>query len=132
MMHAKALLFSDNDTATKILEATHPSTAKLLGRQVKNFNQDLWNTNCDRIVEEGNYAKFSDHRNKDLKEVLLGTGDRTIVESSPDDKIWGIGFDTESAMKRIEEGKGEEGWGNNGLGKALMRARERLRREEAA
>ena len=75
------------------------------------------------MVEEGNYLKFS--QNHDLKEVLLGTGDKVLVEASPDDRIWGIGFNSEEAEGRESE------WGNNGLGKALMRVRERLRVEEA-
>lgn len=118
MMHAKALLMKDDGTATKIAAATHPSEAKLLGRQVKGFDQEKWNACCEAIVEAANYAKFS--QNEDLKEVLVGTGRRTIVEASPDDKIWGIGFDADHA-----EGKETE-WGSNLLGKVLMKVRERL------
>jgi ribA/ribD-fused uncharacterized protein len=118
MMHAKALLMGDTETAAEILAATHPSKAKLLGRQVKNFNQDLWNSCCEAVVEEANFAKFS--QNDDLRAVLLGTGKRIIVEASPDDRIWGIGFDSQHA-----EGKEEE-WGRNLLGEALMRVRDRL------
>lgn len=44
-----------------------------------------------------------------------------IVEASPSDRIWGIGFDAEHA-----EGKEAE-WGANKLGEALMRVREKLR-----
>ena len=40
---------------------------------------------------------------------------------SPNDKIWGIGFNSEEAMNHVDE------WGNNGLGKALMRVRSRLK-----
>ena len=46
------------------------------------------------------------------------------MEASPDDKIWGIGFNSEDAEGREAE------WGNDGLGKALMRVRERLRKEK--
>lgn len=121
MMHAKAMLMKDDDTAAKIASATHPSEAKLLGRQVRDFDQEKWNACCEAIVEEANYAKFS--QNEDLKEVLVGTGQRTIVEASPDDKIWGIGFDTDHA-----EGKESE-WGSNLLGKVLMKVRERLQQQ---
>jgi ribA/ribD-fused uncharacterized protein len=44
-----------------------------------------------------------------------------LVEASPGDRIWGIGFDAENA-----EGNEEE-WGRNKLGNALMKVRERLR-----
>lgn len=43
------------------------------------------------------------------------------MEASPSDRIWGIGFDAEHA-----EGN-EKDWGQNKLGKALMRVREKLR-----
>ena len=123
MMYHKSLLMNDSGTASKILSAGHPSEAKRLGREVENFSQDLWNTHADDIVEMGNWCKFSDERNGVLKKILLGTGSKDIVEASPDDKIWGIGFDAEEAQGREGE------WGNNGLGKALMRVRHRLRKE---
>jgi ribA/ribD-fused uncharacterized protein len=124
MMYHKALLMGDVSTAQKIVDAEHPSEAKSLGRLVRDFNQDRWDRYADRIVEEGNRYKFGDERNKDLKEVLLTTGRRIIVEASPDDRIWGIGFDA-----IVAEGQ-EDHWGNNGLGKALMKVRDRLRNEE--
>jgi len=41
---------------------------------------------------------------------------------SPDDRIWGIGFNSEEA-----EGKEAE-WGDNRLGEALMKVRDRLKK----
>ena len=79
MMYHKSLLMGDEETASKIIAALHPSEAKLLGRQVQNFNQDKWNANADKVVEEGNYFKFS--QNEELKQVLLKTGDKEIVEA---------------------------------------------------
>jgi len=121
MMYHKALLMGDTEIAAKILapENAHPSRAKALGREVRNFDLELWKKEADRVVEEGNVRKFG--QSEELKGILLGTGERDLVEASPDDRIWGIGFDSEHA-----EGKESE-WGNNGLGKALMKARERLR-----
>jgi len=52
-----------------------------------------------------------------------GTGALTFWQASPRDSIWGIGFAAENA----EEMRAE--WGENLLGKALMRVRERLREE---
>lgn len=82
------------------------------------FNQAKWDTSCDDIVEKGNYLKFS--QNENLKKILLNTGDKVIVEASPSDRIWGIGFDAENA-----EGN-ESDWGKNKLGEALMRVRKQL------
>lgn len=92
-----------------------------LGRKVHNFDLEIWKAHADKVVEEANYLKFS--QNEDLKDVLLETGDKILVEASPDDKIWGIGFNSEEAEGRESE------WGHNGLGKALMKVRERLRGE---
>lgn len=82
------------------------------------FDQQRWNSSCDGIVERGNFLKFS--QNPDLKNVLLATGDKIIVEASPSDRIWGIGFDAEHAEGRESE------WGANKLGEALMRVRKTL------
>lgn len=122
MMYHKALLMNDSAVAEKILSVKTPAQAKTLGREVKNFKQEIWDNNCDRVVEQGQYLKFK--QNGQLKEVLLGTEQREIVETSPNDRLWGIGFNTEEAEVHVEE------WGENKLGKALMRARERLREEE--
>lgn len=71
------------------------------------------------MVERANLFKFS--QNDRLKGILLGTGSREIVEASPNDKVWGIGFDSENALEN------KEMWGVNKLGKALMRVREQLK-----
>ncbi|TRX88078.1 hypothetical protein FHL15_011028 [Xylaria flabelliformis] len=61
-----------------------------------------------------------------FRDVLLATGTRELVEASPFDRIWGIGFGAKEAGKR--RGK----WGLNLLGKCLMEVREELRREAEA
>lgn len=115
---------NDTEIASKILapENAHPSRAKALGREVRNFDLEIWKKEADRVVEEGNLRKFG--QREELRDVLLGTGDRILVEASPDDKIWGIGFKSDEAEGREDE------WGNNGLGKALMKARDKLRKEQ--
>ena len=77
-----------------------------------------------RIVEEGNYHKFTISEDADnLRAMLLATGDRELVEASPRDKIWGIGYaEKDAGYKRTK-------WGQNLLGKALTSVRGRLRRE---
>lgn len=122
MMYHKALLMHDAATAKKILSAPTPAEAKSLGREVKNFDQKAWDEKCDKIVERGNWLKFT--QDDKCRSALLGTGDRKIIEASPSDKIWGIGFAADEA-----EGKESE-WGANKLGKALERVRDRLRQEQ--
>ena len=90
MMAEKARLFKDNRSLAKILAASHPGEAKKLGRQVKGFDQDKWLKHRSPIVVRGNVGKFS--QNEALKEFLLNTQERILVEASPRDRIWGIGL----------------------------------------
>ena len=91
MMAEKARLFQDNEILAQIIDASHPGEAKKLGRKVKGFKQEIWLEHRFPIVVKGNLGKFS--QNRDLKEFLLNTGDRILVEASPRDHIWGIGID---------------------------------------
>ncbi len=43
-----------------------------------------------------------------------------IAEAAPWDKRWGTGFDIENSLKNKDK------WGENRLGKAIMRVRETL------
>ncbi|UNI19240.1 hypothetical protein JDV02_005437 [Purpureocillium takamizusanense] len=60
-----------------------------------------------------------------LREMLMATGDREIVEASPYDAIWGIGFTERDAEAMREH------WGENLLGKALMEVRRELRESQS-
>jgi ribA/ribD-fused uncharacterized protein len=128
MMHQKALLFSDNEIADEILKETSPAKTQALGRKVKNYNGELWLENRERIVEEGSYHKFAHslHESEDLKSMLLSTGNRELVEASPKDRIWGVGFDEKDAENNRDK------WGLNLLGKCLSRARDRIRAEASS
>ena len=119
-MHKKALFFGDNETAELIIKATEPSEQKKLGRLVKNFDVNKWNEVADQIVEDANYSKFS--QNPDLKQLLINSGTKKFVECAPYDPIWGIGLNITDALNTPES----EWKGTNRLGKAIMRARERI------
>ncbi|MEP6804578.1 MAG: NADAR family protein, partial [Flavobacterium sp.] len=121
MMAKKAELFKDDKVLEKILQAKSPAEAKKFGREVKNYNETLWLAARFDIVKEGNYHKFN--QNPELKEFLINTKDRVIVEASPVDAIWGIGL--ASDHKDIEN---PEKWrGLNLLGFALMEVRDELK-----
>ncbi|RHX99101.1 hypothetical protein DYB26_008996 [Aphanomyces astaci] len=92
MMARKAALFGDVEIRDRILETFDPDQAKALGRQAKNFDQELWVTHRDSIVQSGNLAKFSDPANLHLKQLLLATGDLVLVDATETDKLWGIGL----------------------------------------
>jgi ribA/ribD-fused uncharacterized protein len=125
MMYAKALLFGDHETGAKILLADNPREQKALGREVKNFDQAVWELFREGIVFTGSYAKFT--QNADLLRELLATRGTTLVEASPRDTIWGIGLGAENpkASNRAQ-------WrGLNLLGEALTRVRETVLQEIA-
>lgn len=121
MMAEKARLFNDDSMLNRILLCSNPGAAKKYGREIRNFNEDVWNQNRFDIVVRGNKAKFE--QNEELKQFLLNTKDRIIVEASPVDKIWGIGLSEDD--KHCEN---PEKWkGLNLLGFALMKVRYLLR-----
>ena len=90
MMAEKARLFGDEEIRAQILKTSDPAICKKLGRKVRNFNQEKWNKNRENIARKGNFYKFS--QNAKLREFLLSTGDKILVEASPRDRIWGIGM----------------------------------------
>ena len=122
MMHQKAILFGDLDTASLILKEYDPKEIKKLGRVVKNFCSDKWNEVADDVVFNANLAKFS--QNENLNKLLMDTSDKKIVECSPYDSIWGNGLNITDTLNTPENK-----WkGTNRLGKALMRVRDELRK----
>ncbi len=120
MMAEKARVFGDEATRNEILEASDPSVIKKLGRKVSNFDADVWDEKCIEVVYIGNLHKFG--QNKLLENFLLSTGESTLVEASPYDKIWGIGMSEHDKDVNIPHiWKGE-----NRLGFILMEVRETL------
>ena len=120
MMYHKALLFDDNEIATKILATTNQRKQKELGRLVQNFKENVWIKHRAEIVYNGNLLKFQ--QNPELKEYLISTSGKILVEASPTDCIWGIGLDSnqpESANVRHWKGL-------NLLGYALTQVRETI------
>ncbi len=103
-----------------IMSEEYPSVQKELGRMVSNYNQDVWDKHKFDIVVNANYLKFT--QDETLKELLLDTGDKTIVEASPYDTIWGIGLSCDDD-RVLDESKWK---GENLLGKAIMKVRTRL------
>ncbi|KAI5462888.1 hypothetical protein BGZ63DRAFT_452389 [Mariannaea sp. PMI_226] len=147
MMHHKALLFNDEAVALQVLRAGHPRQVKALGRKVKRFDDATWEAHRRDIVRQGNILKFTTAISEEgyhkgtapkgkstkrklipiegsLKQMLLDTGDREIIEASPYDSIWGIGFTAANAEAA------KESWGLNLLGLELMEVRKILLEQE--
>jgi ribA/ribD-fused uncharacterized protein len=119
MMARKARLFGDAEAERRVLAADHPAQAKKSGRLVRGFDDAIWARERFGIVVEGSVHKFTAHA--DLREFLLGTCERVLVEASPVDRIWGIGLAADDPAAADPER-----WrGPNLLGFALMEARGR-------
>ncbi len=126
MMAGKARLFGDADAERRALAAAHPKQAKDVGRAVRDFDEAVWREYRFRLVAEGSVHKFGHH--PELREYLLGTGSRVLVEASPMDRVWGIGLAADD-----ERAADPARWrGLNLLGFALMEARQRLMAAGAA
>lgn len=120
MMGQKALMFNDQETFEKIMKISNPKEQKALGRLVKNFNKEIWESKCKDIVYDGNYAKFT--QNQRLYNVLLATKGTELVEASVEDKIWGIGL-SETDPKAWDKSTWQ---GTNWLGEILTKLRDDL------
>lgn len=121
MMAKKAALFNDSVNLEKILLANSPAEAKKLGREVNDYDDTVWSAQRYEIVKQGNFHKFN--QNPELKEFLLNTRTRVLVESSPLDPIWGIGMAHDHADAHYPE----KWHGLNLLGFALMEVRDELK-----
>lgn len=122
MMEQKAELFQETSIKQKILEVNSPEQIQALGKEIKAFDQIIWDKFKYAIALQGNWNKFNQKRI--LREFLLSTGDTLLVGASLNDSIWGIPLsmdspDTQNLLK----------WqGQNLLGFALMEVRDELRR----
>lgn len=109
---------SNEELANKIMNSKNPKEIKKLGRQVKNFDEEIWNKERYDIMKDALKLKFSQ---EELKNKLVSTGNAILVEASPTDRIWGIG------MNESQVNSTHTNWkGLNLLGRALMEIREEL------
>ena len=129
-MWAKALHFGDLEIAYQIYQESHaekpsPGKCKKLGRQVKDYNDEEWSNVRYEVMRNVNLAKY--RQNKDLRKKLFNPDfhNKTFVEASPIDTIWGIGMDISN--DKIVDPKNWKG--QNLLGKALTEVRDIIAHE---
>jgi len=120
MMYIKTRTFHDTKTAKLIMKETSPLQIKKLGRQVRPFDDKIWNGVAEIIVRRGNMLKFI--QNKELAQILMATGKKILAEASPRDRKWGVGLGVKNP--KIYN---QSTWrGKNLLGFILMKVREDL------
>lgn len=91
-MYSKALFFNDRDTSMKILLTNNPAKHKKLGRQIKNYSDEVWKTVRYDIMKACITEKLK--QNKEIYEEVkpLQLEGYTFVEGSPTDLVWGVGI----------------------------------------
>lgn len=88
------------ESVQKMLKTSNPAEHQALGRKVRGYNGKIWDqrecspylivmrglmrsvSDKEKIVEEGNYLKFTKSKEAGLRKKLLDTGDRELVEVS--------------------------------------------------
>lgn len=116
-MYIKCITFDKDNTALleDILNETSPTKIKAYGRKVQHYNEKKWSEIRYGVMLRALYYKFD--QNPLLKQKLIDTGEKTLYESSPYDRVWGIGMNAEKAISVDYIN------GFNLLGKALMETR---------
>lgn len=120
IMYRKAMLFNAPQIAQKILRAKTPMECKKLGRSKEiKFNENVWVHERENIYYEVLLDKFSLPQ---LRKEILSTDQKTFIEASPFDKIWGVGMD-----ENHPDVENSDKWkGLNLLGVVLDRVRDTL------
>jgi len=121
-MFIKAVVFGDYETANKILATKDPKKAKQLGREVKNYDDEVWSRMRYKVMVDANKAKYG--QNEELKKLILSDElkGKGFCEASPIDRVWGVGLGENDPLA-----DDEAYWkGQNLLGKALDETREWL------
>lgn len=120
-MYAKAYIMNDFEMANRI--ASHvlrgretPLVYKRMGRKVANYDDSLWDKYRQRVMKSVLYSKFCE---PSMRQLLIATGNRKIIEASPYDHIWGAGV----SLKDIDY-KWNSFAGENLLGRTLMELRD--------
>lgn len=120
MMAGKAILFRDLETLEQIMAAKKPAEQKALGRQVRGYDDAVWQARAREIVTAGNLLKFA--QNPDLREYLFATGDKHLVEGAHYDPVWGVALAwSDPAILDPANWRG-----TNWLGECLMAVRTEL------
>ncbi|EKM52566.1 uncharacterized protein PHACADRAFT_66300, partial [Phanerochaete carnosa HHB-10118-sp] len=111
LFQAYKFLNTRPELAERIRSAPSPREALEEATRMRKLQRSDWFDVNIGVMEQLLEAKFTQHTT--LRDLLLGTGEREIVEASPVDAFWGFGKDRQ---------------GRNELGKALMRLRDKLRK----
>ena len=109
----QAQKFAGKPDEEVLRNAKTPKEAASLGRERKRPLRKDWEAVKDDVMRKAVRRKFETH--KELREILLATGEEKLVEKTSGDYYWGCGTD---------------GTGKNMLGRILMEIRAALGQAE--
>ena len=109
----QAQKFEDREVRERIRRAPTPKEARALGQSRAFKLRNGWESLREEVMLNALRLKFV---NPTARDLLLSTGSRMLVESSPFDYFWAAG---------------EDGSGQNRLGHLLMQVRSELRHDGA-
>ena len=109
----QAQKFAELEVQERIRQAATPKEARTLGQSRKFKLREGWDSLREEVMLSALRIKFG---NPAARELLLSTGSRMLVESSPFDYFWAAG---------------QDGSGQNRLGHLLMQVRSELRQDGA-
>ncbi|KAK7742427.1 hypothetical protein SLS62_010735 [Diatrype stigma] len=104
MMHHKALLFGDADTAAEILRVAHPHKAQSIGRLVDGFDPAVWERERLGIVSDAIYWKFT----SPLSAPSSGPASAAAAETHR--PAGGFGNEQQGGVDYSETGEREKEW----------------------
>lgn len=105
----QAQKFVGTSHADQIRTVNTPKEAARLGRQRTRPLRSDWEHVKDNVMRNAVLCKFETHA--DIRDILIATGEHDLVENAPGDYYWGCG---------------QDGTGQNRLGKILMEVREKF------
>jgi len=117
----KAQEFNDKDMLQKIMETPSAKAVKALGKKVKNFVKEKWDSERLDIMKRAVRAKFVQH--PELQKQLVETQNKPIGDADARDLYWGIG-----TSENTDKSRNPEKWkGQNQLGKIMMSLRDEFK-----
>ncbi len=81
LMSEKAKLFNDHNTSKKVMSTDDCVQQLQFGKHVSGFKKETWEKQAVVLAERGLRAKFQ--QNPSLREHLVATGSKRLVEASP-------------------------------------------------
>ncbi len=104
---SKAKFFQDKIAYEQIRAPISPGQMKALGRNIQNFKVASWEKFAPEIALKCQHAKFS--HNESLKEYLLATNHKILMEAARRDSLWGIGVSMYDPLLMSQKNQ----WGKN-------------------